>query len=108
VICAAAVLTFRRGGNLVAFAAAASSLASGAFFPLTLFPGWLRHLAELNPMALTLKDMRATLVNGSGWSAISGGIAALAIIAVVSLTLGTLAFRAAVARERRLGTIGLY
>ncbi|MEO6715436.1 MAG: ABC transporter ATP-binding protein/permease [Mycobacteriales bacterium] len=108
VVAAAGVLTFRRGANLIGFAAAASSLTSGAFFPLTLFPRWISAVAKYNPMALTLRLMRDVLINGAGWSSISGGLVALAVSALVSLSLGTVAFRAAVARERRLGTIGLY
>ena len=39
--CAAAVVTFRRGANAIAFTGVFIGLLSGVYFPTTLLPHWL-------------------------------------------------------------------
>ena len=108
VVCAAAVLTFRRGSGLVAVFSTLLSLGSGAFFPLGLFPHWLERLLRWNPVAVAMRDGRSALLQGASVTDIAFGLVVIAGSAVLTLTVGVLAFRAAVARERRNGTIGLY
>ena len=107
-ISAAAVLTFRRGEGLVGIGASLLALSSGAYFPLSLLPSWAASVAELNPLAIALKAMRNAVLGGEGWSVVPHALAILAPSGVVTLVLGSLAFRLALARERRLGTLGLY
>ena len=52
--------------------------------------------------------IRDALIGGTGWSGIGIAAAVLAAWALFSLAAGLLAFRQALARERRLGTLGLY
>lgn len=108
VVGAAAVMTFRRGNTAVGLAGMFIALASGAYFPLTLLPEWLQSVMWATPMAIALQKMRDALIGGTGWSGI--GVAALILLlwAVGTLAIGLLAFRRALARERRLGTLGLY
>lgn len=108
VVCAAAVLTFRRGSGLVAVFSTLLSLGSGAFFPLALFPHPVAVLLRWNPVAVAMRDMRSALLEGASVPQVAPGLAVLVGSAVVTLTVGIVAFRAAVARERRNGTIGLY
>jgi ABC-2 type transport system permease protein len=108
ILLAALVVTFRRGQSLIGFATSILSLASGAFFPLTLLPGAFQWLAKGNPVAITLDGMRAALLGGAGFGDVAWRLAVLSGLAVVTISAGALAFRAAVRRERRLGTIGLY
>lgn len=108
IIGAASVMTFKRGGTIIGFGSALLSLGSGAYFPLSLFPGWLEAASRYNPLALTLEGMRQTLLGGAGWGAVGWRIGALLGMAVVTLALGVWSFGAAVRRERRLGTIGQY
>jgi ABC-2 type transport system permease protein len=105
---AATILTFRRGGGLIATATLGLALLSGVYFPIDLLPAWLVGIAELNPVALAIEGMREALLGGAGWSDVLPSAGVLAAMAVASLTLGQAAFRAALRRERRLGTLGLY
>jgi ABC-2 type transport system permease protein len=105
---AATILTFRRGGGLIATATLGLALLSGVYFPIDLLPAWLVGVAEVNPVALAIEGMREALLGGAGWSDVLPSVAALAGLALVSLALGQAAFRAALRRERRLGTLGLY
>ncbi len=105
---AATILTFRRGGGLIATATLGLALLSGVYFPIDLLPAWLVGIAELNPVALAIEGMREALLGGAGWGDVLPSAGVLAAMAVASLTLGQAAFRAALRRERRLGTLGLY
>ena len=83
-------------------------LASGAFFPLALLPNWLQVVAEANPVAIAMEGTREALIGGAGWDAIGSEIILLAALSLTALLAGVFAFRAALAREHRRGTLGLY
>jgi ABC-2 type transport system permease protein len=108
VISAAAVLTFRRGQGLVGIATVLLTLTSGAYFPVEYFPGWLRTVAELNPMTAVLDAGREALLGRPDWSVVWTVVPELIPLAAITLSLGVFAFRVALARERRRGTLGLY
>ena len=107
-VMAAAILTFRRGTGVLAVTMSLLGLASGAFFPLTLLPGWLQQLAEANPVAMVMEGTRDALIGGTGWDGVAGTVLVLVPVSALALIVGAAAFRAALAREQRLGTLGLY
>jgi ABC-2 type transport system permease protein len=108
VLGAANILTFRRGNTMIGFITTVLSIGSGAYFPLELLPGWAETIAKANPVAIALSGMRANLLADAGWDQVWWRAAVLLPMSAVMVVLGALAFRRAVARERRLGTIGLY
>lgn len=105
---AALIMTFRRGGGLVGMGVVGLGLISGIYFPLSLLPDWLASIAVYNPIAIAIQGMREALLAGVGWSEIARDVAVLAPMSAASLLLGFAAFRLALRRERRLGTLGLY
>ncbi len=107
-IAAGAVVTFRRGGGVIGIAMAGLGLASGAFFPLALLPDWVQTIAEANPVAIAIEGIREALIGGTGWSGIGASVAILVPLSALSVFAGVLAFRAALTREYRNGTLGLY
>jgi ABC-2 type transport system permease protein len=107
-VTAAATLTFRGGSAGVGFGLTIMTLASGAFFPLELLPRWMESLASFNPMAIAIEGMRDPLLGVVDWSETLYGLAVLVPFSAVSLAVGIYAFRAALRRERRRGTIGHY
>jgi ABC-2 type transport system permease protein len=84
------------------------TLSSGAYFPLDLLPGWLTTIAEANPLAIVIQGGREALLGGVGWSEVPGKVAILLPSSAVALGLGVVAFRVALERERRRGTLSLY
>ena len=108
VISAAGVITFRRGGAIVNAGGVVLTIASGAYFPLSVLPESIQPLAELNPIAIAIDGMRETLLGGAGWDQALSAVAVLVPAAVISLTIGAIAMRLALKRERRRGTLGLY
>jgi ABC-2 type transport system permease protein len=105
---AAMMLTFRRGAGVIGIGVVGMGLISGAYFPLSLLPGWLEATSAANPIAIAIDGMREALLGGAGWGAVTGALALLAPLSVVSLALGVTAFRLALRRERRIGTVGQY
>lgn len=105
---AAAILTFRRGSGLTGLAGPVLTLFSGAYVPLSVLPDWMRAVARVNPLNLALDGARQVLLGTQGWGAVWPRAAVLLPLGIVSLVLGSLAFRAALERERRRGTLGLY
>jgi ABC-2 type transport system permease protein len=107
-VTAATILTFRRGAGVLGVLMSVLGLASGAFFPLSLLPGWLQRLAEANPIAIVMEGVRTTLIGGTGWDGVTGDLLVLVPVSCLALLAGIGAFRAALAREHRHGTLGLY
>jgi ABC-2 type transport system permease protein len=107
-VAAAVIVTFRRGGGVIGVAMSILGLASGAFFPLTLLPGWIQTVAEANPVAIAMEGTRAALIGGAGWDGVGTAALILLPLSAVALFAGVAAFRAALAREHRRGTLGLY
>ena len=105
---AAAIVTFKRGGNAMSLGALALGFTSGAFFPLALLPVWLAAVAEYNPLAITIDALRNALLAGTGWDGVGRDIAILLSMSIITLVAGSLLFKAALNRERRRGTLGLY
>jgi ABC-2 type transport system permease protein len=104
---AAAVVTFRRGGNATGMLVTLLGLISGAMFPITLLPPVLETIAEWNPFAIAIDGVRDALIGGT-WSAAASDLVQLVPLSTAFLAIGVVAFRAAIARERRRGTLGQY
>jgi ABC-2 type transport system permease protein len=105
---AALILTFRRGGGLLVAAMLVLGLLSGVYFPADLLPGWIAATAGANPVAIAIEAIREALLGGAGVGDVLPDAGMLVIASAGSLTAGAAAFRLALRRERRLGTLGLY
>jgi len=108
VLVAALTLTFKRGMGAVGLGALALGIFSGAYFPLSLLPHWLASVAADNPIARAMDAIRTALLSNAGWAGIASDLALLAPLSALSLAIGLFAFKLALRRERRLGTLGLY
>jgi ABC-2 type transport system permease protein len=108
ILAAAITLTFRRGAGIVGLATGALTLISGLYFPLTLLPGWLETASAANPLSIAATGLREALLGDTGWGSIGGDILILTPLSILSILVGALAFKLALTRERRLGTLGAY
>jgi ABC-2 type transport system permease protein len=104
---AAGMLTFRRGGMGVGFISTLLVLGSGAFFPLSVLPHWVQTVSAANPIARATNGMRDALIAGS-WQGMPQNMLVIAIGSAIVFPLGLLAFKLALARELRRGTLGIY
>jgi ABC-2 type transport system permease protein len=107
-ISAAAVLTLRRGAGAVGTAITTLTIASGAYFPIAVLPGWMQGLAGANPIAMAFESAREVLLGSAGWNEIAPTVLLLAVGSIATISAGLFCFRLAMKRERRLGTMGLY
>jgi ABC-2 type transport system permease protein len=105
---AGAMLTFRRGAGATTIGTAALGLSSGAFFPLSALPSWIGGVAKENPLTIVIRGLRDALLGGTGWSGVGAHVLDLAPLSAGAMVIGWVAFRAALARERRNGTLGTY
>jgi ABC-2 type transport system permease protein len=108
VVSAAATLTFRRGSGLIGLGTLGLAFISGLYFPIELLPHWLTTVARLNPIALASGAMRDALLGHATFADVAPSLFGLLGLSVLTLTLGVFAFRLALRRERRNGTLGLY
>lgn len=108
VLSAGAMLTYRRGGSGVGFIGVLLTLGSGTYFPVDVLPSWLQGLAGVNPITTAVNGMREVLIGNEGWMHAGSICLQLAPAALVSLSVGLVAFRLALRRERLRGTLGLY
>ena len=66
---------------------------SGAVYPQQGFPPWMQVIAKVDPFTYAVHAFKCLLLKNTGFSAISGDLAYLAIFATVAMTLATLLFK---------------
>jgi ABC-2 type transport system permease protein len=103
-----AVLTFKGANIGTGIVTTLLTLGSGAYFPLQLFPDWVEKVAKANPLAIAIQGTREALIGGTGWSGVAGDVGILIPVSALSVVAGIFAFRLALARERRRGSLPLY
>jgi ABC-2 type transport system permease protein len=108
VAAAAITMTYRRGAGIVGFAALGLTMVSNVYFPIALLPGWMQGPATASPIAVAVDGTRDALLGKAGWGDLAPTLLLLAPMSIASLAFGAVAFRLALRRERRLGTLGAY
>ena len=108
VLAAAWTLTFKRGTGVIGIATTFITIGSGTYFPTDVFPHWAEVVFSYSPVTIALTAAREALLGGAGWTETIPQVGILLPYAVVSLAVGIFAFRRALERERRRGTLGLY
>jgi ABC-2 type transport system permease protein len=108
VLAAAWTLTFKRGTGVIGIFTTIVTIGAGTYFPQNVLPTWAQEIFKYSPMTIAITASRDALLGGAGWSQILPKVAVLIPYAIVSLTFGIIAFRRALERERRRGTLGLY
>ncbi len=108
IVSAAGVLTFRKGGLVTGFAGVAFAVLSVTYVPIGVLPSWLQPVARVNPVTIALNGMRSALLGTAGYRDVFPQFLTLLPIAIVFVLASIWAFRAALRRERRRGSLGLY
>ncbi|HYJ61410.1 MAG TPA: ABC transporter permease [Actinomycetota bacterium] len=108
VMAAAWTLTFRRGTAMIGIFTTIATLGAGTYFPTDVFPTWIQAIVQYLPLTVALQGARDALLGGAGWADVAPTIAYLIPFGVASMFGGLWAFRAAILRERRSGTLGTY
>lgn len=100
----AMLLAFKSASG-ASYALGALSILGGVYFPVALFPGWLRWISEVQPFTPTLEVLRHLLLGTSVAGTLPVGLGKLAGFAVVLAPLAVGALWLAVRHSRRRGTL---
>lgn len=98
----------KKTGPLIALIAAAFNLLGGVLYPISVLPRALQLVAEALPMSHGLDALRRALVAHPDMHAIAIDVIVIAAFSVVLVPVALQAFRWAVDRARRRGTISHY
>ena len=85
-----------------------SELFGGVLFPIAVLPAWLQKISYILPITYSLNGMRHALLQGYSLHALAPDITALIVFSVVLVPLGLLAFKYAVKKAKRDGTLVQY
>jgi ABC-2 type transport system permease protein len=108
ILSASFILVYKMGNPLSWFFGSVSGLLGGMVFPVAILPAWIRWSSYLLPVTYSLNGMRRSLLASAGFSEILPDIAALAAFNAVLFPLSLLAFRAAVRKAKKDGTLTHY
>jgi len=107
-ISASFVLVFKRGDPFTATITAASGLLSGAFYPISVLPGWLQAVSKLLPHTYALEAMRLAVLKGYPLSQLAPELSTLAMIAVGLLPLSFFILQYSMHRAKVEGSLAHY
>jgi ABC-2 type transport system permease protein len=105
IVTGAVVLVVKRGTAISSFAIFGMSLLGGAFFPVSVLPGWLQWLGELVPPYFAFEGLRNALYLGSDWE---GDALVLLALAGIGLPLAVWLFGRGLLYARRSGSLAQY
>ena len=108
ILSAAFIVVMKKGDPIEWFIGSVSSMLSGALFPVSLMPSWLRLVASLLPTTYALEALRQAVLNGASISMLWREVLILGAMAVVLLPGSVWVFGKAVDKGRRDGTLVHY
>jgi ABC-2 type transport system permease protein len=108
ILSASFILYLKRGDPITYLVSSVSALLGGVFYPPEDMPAYLGGWSRLLPITYSLRALRGALLRGSSFPDLLPDILALALFAAVLLPLGIVAFRFAVRKARREGSLVQY
>lgn len=108
VLSASFILVYKTGNPFSWLLGTVSGLLGGVVFPVALLPPWIRWISSLLPVTYALDGMRKSLLASVPFSTILPDVAALAAFDALLLPLGLVAFRLAVRKAKKDGTLSHY
>lgn len=108
VLSASFILVYKTGNPFSWILGTVSGLLGGVVFPVALLPPWIRWVSSLLPVTYALDGMRKSLLASASFAAVLPDVAALAAFDAVLLPLSLVAFRLAVRKAKRDGTLAHY
>ena len=105
IVTAADVIVVKRGSSISAMIVFGMGFVSGAFFPVSVLPGWLEAIGKVMPTRFAFDGLRDALYTGSGWQTDAIVLLGMTLIAV---PLSVWMFARAVYYGRRSGSLSQY
>jgi ABC-type multidrug transport system permease subunit len=66
---------------------------SGAVYPQQAFPGWMRAIAVADPFTYAVHALKSLVLKNTGFAAIAGDLAYLAVFSALTMTAATFLFK---------------
>ena len=108
VLSASFILVYKTGNPFGWILGTVSGLLGGVVFPVALLPPWIRWVSSLLPVTYALDGMRKSLLASVSFAEVLPDIAALAVFNIILLPASLLAFRLAVRKAKKDGTLSHY
>ena len=108
ILSASFILVYKSGNPFGWIFGSVSGLLGGVVFPVSLLPDWIRWVSNLLPVTHALNGMRKSLLASAPFADVLPSIAALAVFNAVFLPLSLVAFRLAIRKAKRDGTLTHY
>jgi ABC-2 type transport system permease protein len=108
ILSASFILVYKTGNPFSWILGTVSGLLGGVVFPVALLPPWIRWVSSLLPVTYALDGMRKSLLASAGFAEVLPDVAALAAFNAVLLPLSLVAFRLAVRKAKKDGTLSHY
>jgi len=105
ILSASFILVYKTGSPFGWILGTVSGLLGGVVFPVALLPPWIRWVSSLLPVTYALDGMRKSLLASAGFAEVLPDIAALAVFNIILLPASLLAFRMAVRKAKKDGTL---
>jgi ABC-2 type transport system permease protein len=105
ILSAAMVLVVKKGDPVAVFYGSISSLLAGVYYPITILPPQLEILSRLFPLTYALDAMRLALLKGYSIYELRMDLIVLLLFAVVLTPLSIFAFRIALKRAKKEGSL---
>ena len=105
-LASAGIIMVTKVGDPIAWAfSTLSGFLSGVIFPVEILPNWLQKISAILPPTYALSALRKSLLVGSSLLDIQQELLVLALMALVTVPAGLLAFRWGFNKARRDGTL---
>ena len=108
ILSAAMVLVVKKGDPISWVFGGASSLLAGVFYPISVLPNWLTPLSHVLPLTYALDGMRLAMLRGYSLYQVRLDILVLLGFALVLTPISFWAFRAALRRAKKEGSLIQY
>ncbi len=108
VVSAATILWLKKGDPVTWILSGFGAVLGGAYFPVDVMPGWMRHVSDMIPLTYSLDALRLTMLKGYSIAMVEAPLTKLTLMTAVLLPLSLYLFTAAVRRGRKEGTLMHY
>jgi len=108
ILAASFIMVYKMGNPFSWVFGSVAGLLGGVFFPISVLPDWLSWASRVIPITYSLEGLRLSLLSSANFAEILPNILALGAFGAVLLPLSLVAFRLAVFKAKRDGTITHY
>jgi ABC-2 type transport system permease protein len=108
ILSAAMVLIVKRGDPIAWLFGGASSLLAGVYYPISVLPDWLSPVSRVLPLTYALDAMRLAMLKGYSLYQVRLDVLVLLGFALVLTPISFLAFRIALRRAKKEGSLIQY